>query len=87
MPWDPDEVYHLRGVPDEQIGISVDISSVALRVVAGLREHRSQQHVIAMPGVTDEQWARSASVEHYVVARPHRPVGAPVLADVFESLD
>ena len=86
-PWDPDAVYHLRGVPDEQIGISVDTSSVALRVVAGLREHRSQQHVIAIPDVTDEQWARSASVEHYVVARPHRPAGTPVLTDVFEGLD
>ena len=86
-PWDPDAVYHLRGVPDEQIGISVDTSSVALRVVAGLREHRSQQHVIAMPGVTDEQWARSTSVEHYVVARPRRPAGTVVLTDVFEGLD
>ena len=74
-------------MPDEQIGISVDISAVALRVVAGLREHRSQQHVIVNKDVTDEQWARSASVEHYVLARPHRPVGTPVLADVFESLD
>jgi LmbE family N-acetylglucosaminyl deacetylase len=85
-PWDPDSVYHLRGVPDEQIGISVDTSSVALRVVAGLREHRSQQHVIALPDVTDKQWARSTSVEHYVVARPHRPAGTPVLTDVFEGL-
>ena len=61
-PWDPDAVYHLRGVPDEQIGISVDTSSVALRVVAGLREHRSQQHVIAKPDVTDKQWSRRATV-------------------------
>jgi LmbE family N-acetylglucosaminyl deacetylase len=86
-PWDPDAVYHLRGVPDEQVGISVDTSSVALRIVAGLREHRSQQHVIANPEVTDEQWARSTSVEHYVVARPPRPAGTPVLADVFEGLN
>jgi LmbE family N-acetylglucosaminyl deacetylase len=85
-PWDPDAVYHLRGVPDELIGITVDTSSVALRVVAGLREHRSQQHVIANPDVTDEQWARSTSREHYVVARPHRPVGSPLLTDVFEGL-
>jgi LmbE family N-acetylglucosaminyl deacetylase len=85
-PWDPDAVYHLRGVPDEQIGVSVDVSSVAMRVVAGLREHRSQQHVIANPGVTDEQWARSISREHYVLARPPRPPGGPVLTDVFEGL-
>lgn len=85
-PWDPEAVYHLRGVPDEQIGINVDTSSVASRVVAGLREHRSQRHVIALPDVTDEQWARSTSREHYVVARPHRPAASPVLSDVFEGL-
>ncbi|MGH3987865.1 MAG: PIG-L deacetylase family protein [Pseudonocardiaceae bacterium] len=85
-PWDPNVVYHLRGVPDEQIGITVDTSSVAHRVVAGLREHRSQRHVIATPDVTDEQWARSTSAEHYVVARPRRHAGAPVLADVFDGL-
>jgi hypothetical protein len=55
-------------------------------VVSGLREHRSQQHVIANPDVTDEQWARSTSREHYVVARPHRPLGSPLLTDVFEGL-
>ena len=86
-PWDPNAVYHLRGVPDEQVGISVDTSTVALRIVAGLREHRSQQHVIANPDGTDEQWARSTSVEHYVLARPHRAAGSPVLTDVFEGLD
>jgi LmbE family N-acetylglucosaminyl deacetylase len=85
-PWDPAVMYDLRGVPDEQIGITVDTSTVALRVVAGLREHRSQQHVIANPDVTDEQWARSTSREHYVVARPHRPPGSSQLSDVFEGL-
>lgn len=60
-------------------------ASVARRVVSGLREHRSQRHVIAAADVTDEQWARSTSVEHYVVARPHRPAGAAVLTDVFDA--
>lgn len=86
QPWDPTAVYHLRGVPDEQIGITVDTSSVAHRVVAGLREHHSQRHVIALPNVTDEQWARSVSREHYVIARPLRPAGAALLTDVFEDL-
>jgi len=85
-PWDPDAVYHLRGVPDEQIGVTVDVSSVSAQVLAGLREHRSQQHVIALPGVTDDQWSRSIAREHYVLARPSRPAGSPVLADVFEGL-
>jgi hypothetical protein len=85
--WDPSAVYHLRGVPDEQIGISVDVSSVADRVVAGLREHRSQQHVITEEGVSDERWSRAASREHLVIAWPERPVGGPRLASVFEGLD
>jgi hypothetical protein len=84
--WDPNVVCHLRGVPDEQIGITVDISSLARRVVAGLREHRSRRYMIATPDVTDEQWARSTSVEHYVVARPRRRAGTPVLADVLDGL-
>ena len=37
--FDPTEVYHLRGVPDEQIGITVDCRAVAGRIGAGLREH------------------------------------------------
>lgn len=85
-PWDPESVYHLRGVPDEQIGITVDTSSVAHRVVAGLRQHRSQQHVIATPDLTDEQWARRTAREHYVVARPRRAADIPILADVFDGL-
>lgn len=84
--WDPQSTYHLRGVPDEDIGISVDVSSVASRVVAGLREHRSQRHVITDQGVSDEAWARSASREHLVIAWPPAPQGAAVLRDVFEGL-
>jgi LmbE family N-acetylglucosaminyl deacetylase len=81
--WDPEAVYHLRGVPDEQIGLTVDTSSVAARIVQGLKEHRSQRHVIANVDVTDEQWARSVGREHCVVVR-----GGPdrLLTDVFEDL-
>jgi LmbE family N-acetylglucosaminyl deacetylase len=82
-PWDPAAVYHLRGVPDEQLGASVDTSAVALQVVRGLRQHRSQLHVITQPGTTDEQWARSTSREHYVVARGGT---GRVLTDVLEDL-
>lgn len=82
--WDPEAVYHLRGVPDEEIGITVDVSSVALRVVAGLRQHLSQLHVIVRDDVADEEWARSVSREHYVVARPRDHQG--LLSDVFEGL-
>ena len=81
-PWDADAVYHLRGVPDEQIDLTVDTSSVALRIVQGLKEHRSQRHVITTHS-TDEQWARSVGKEHCVVVRG----GADrLLTDVFEDL-
>ena len=81
--WDPDAVYHLRGVPDEQIGLTVDTSSVALRIVQGLKEHRSQRHVIANAGASDEQWARSVAREHCVVVRGGSD---RLLTDVFEDL-
>jgi hypothetical protein len=60
--WDPEAVYHLRGVPDALNGMTVDTSSVGRRIVTGLKEHRSQRHVIADPGATDEQWARSTDL-------------------------
>jgi LmbE family N-acetylglucosaminyl deacetylase len=79
--WDPSAVYDLRGVPDAEIGMSVDVSSVADRIIAGLREHRSQAHVIG--AAPDEVWAKSVSQEHYVVAWPPGESG---LTDVFEGL-
>ena len=82
-PWNPETVYHLRGVPDELIGLTVDTSSVAMRVIRGLKEHRSQLHLIKRPDASDEQWARSVAREHCVVVRG----GADhLLADVFEDL-
>jgi hypothetical protein len=45
--FDPSRTYHGRGVPDAEIGLVVDCSDVAPRVVAGILEHRSQLHVMA----------------------------------------
>lgn len=81
--WDPEQVYHLRPVPDAAIGMTVDVSAVAPRIVAGLREHRSQEHVIGGFDRTDEQWARTVGREHYVVAWPPGETG---LTGVFEGL-
>jgi LmbE family N-acetylglucosaminyl deacetylase len=82
-PWNPEAVYHLRGVADELIGLTVDTSPVAMRVIRGLKEHASQLHVIKNPNATDEQWAGSVGREHCVVVRG----GADhLLADVFEDL-
>lgn len=80
--WDPTAVYHLRGVPDELIDVDVDTAAVADRVVAGLREHRSQRHVI-FEG-PDERWPRLVSREYLVMAWPRRT--GPPLTDIFEGL-
>jgi LmbE family N-acetylglucosaminyl deacetylase len=86
--FDPTRIYHLRGVPDEQIAVTVDCSTVADRVVAGLLEHRSQLHVMGDAFPPDvSRWTRSVSREHAVLAWPPREVSEPVLGDVFEGLD
>jgi len=85
--FDPTKTYHMRGVPDERIGITVDTRSVADRVVAGLGEHRSQHHVMSDDPSDTERWKRLVSREWWVVAWPERPPGAPMLTDLFEGLD
>ena len=89
-PWEAGRMYDVNPVPDEEIGIEVDVSSVADRIVAGLLEHRTQRHVIS-PGVPpdaeeDARWTRMVGVEPLVQAWPPRQPGAPVLGDVFEGL-
>ena len=86
-PYDPSAVYHVRGVPDEQIGIVVDTTAVADRVVKGLMEHRSQRHVIAGGIDGADRWARMVAREHLVLAWPPRIAGDPLLTDIFEDLD
>jgi len=85
--WDPTRVFHMRGVPDEQIGVVVDCRPVAHRIVAGLREHRSQHHVMSDDPDDVARWQRVVSREWHVVAWPAPESGTPPLADVFEGLD
>lgn len=76
----------MRGVPDEQIGVVVDTTSVADRIFRGLMEHRSQRHVIT-GGVDGDRWARMVAREHLVVPWPPRREGDLVLTDVLKGLD
>ena len=88
--FDPTQTYHMRGIPDEQIRITVDCREVTSRIVAGLREHRSQLHVMSDDPTNTEQWERRLTREWYAIAWPEdeAPSGqAPMLTDLFEGLD
>jgi LmbE family N-acetylglucosaminyl deacetylase len=84
--FDPTAMYQMRGVPDADIGLTVDCRSVAHRIVAGLQEHRSQHHVIFDDATDTERWKRIVSREWAVIAWPPRPTSTRVLTDVFEDL-
>jgi LmbE family N-acetylglucosaminyl deacetylase len=84
--FDPAQTYHMRGVPDEQIGIEVDCRDVADRIVAGLLEHRSQLHVMSDDAQDTERWRRRVSREWGVLVWPPRPPGQDRLPDLFDGL-
>lgn len=85
--FDPTQTFHMRGIPDEQIRITVDCRAVAPRIVAGLRQHRSQLHVMSDDPSNSEQWQRRVSREWYAIASPEADPGASMLTDLFEGLD
>ena len=77
--------YQMRGVPDAEIGLIVDCRPVAHRIVAGLQQHKSQQHVfIEDPTDTEQMWVTSRTWAS--VAWPSRDPGTPMLTDIFEGL-
>jgi hypothetical protein len=76
----------MRGVPDEQIGLEVDCRPVAERIVVGLGEHHSQQHVISDDPTNTEQWTRRVGRTWGVLAWPPRPATDGRLSDLFEGL-
>lgn len=86
-PWQPDRLYHLRGTPDEEIGVEVRTKSVSDVVVAAMKEHRSQRHVLFGLDADDETWRTQTTRETHVIAWPPREPGQPCLRDIFEGLD
>lgn len=84
--FDPTQMYHMRGVPDEQIRVTVDCSQVTNRVVAGLREHQSQLHVMSDDPDDTVQWERRLRREWYAIAWPASDPGDPMLSDLFDGL-
>ncbi|WP_020519095.1 PIG-L deacetylase family protein [Catelliglobosispora koreensis] len=83
-PFDPTAMYHMRGVPDEEVDITIDTSPVSKRVVAGLLEHRSQHHVIIDDPTDVERWERIVTREWWSIAWPDYE--GPMLAGLFEAL-
>jgi LmbE family N-acetylglucosaminyl deacetylase len=84
-PWDPRQIYHLRGVPDADIDISIDTRPVAPRVRAAMREHRTQWADMNPPGVPEEELVKKVARETQVIAWPPRD-SREVLRDIFEGL-
>ena len=84
-PWDPDTVFHIRGVPDETIGISMDTASVAHRVRAAMKEHRTQWSDMNPEWIPEDALLRNVSLETQVIAWPPRESNK-ILSDVFEDL-
>ena len=84
--FDPTQTYHMRGVPDEQIRITVDCRDVTSRIVAGLREHRSQLHVMSDDPTDTDQWERRVRREWCTIASPEPERGGPMLTDLFDGL-
>lgn len=84
--FDPTQMYHMRGIPDEQIRITVNCREAAGRIVAGLTEHKSQVHVMSDDPTNTTQWERRVGREWYAIASPETHVDAPMLTDLFDGL-
>jgi LmbE family N-acetylglucosaminyl deacetylase len=83
-PFNPEDPFQPRGVPDETIAYWVDCSAVWKRKYEALLEHRTQREELeafpepALPIVFGE--------EHFVQAWPELKPGSERLSDVFEGL-
>ena len=84
--FDPTAPYHMRPVPDDEIGLVVDCRSVSHRTVAGLMEHRSQHHVMTDFADDPERWQKVVGWDWAVVAWPPPEPGTTALTDLFEGL-
>jgi len=74
------------GFPDDQIRITVDCQDVTSNIVAGLREHKSQLHVMSDDPANTVQWQRRVRREWYTIPWPEHERDAPMLTDLFDGL-
>ena len=86
-PMDPTQLYQPRGVPDDQVGVRVDCTGVAMRKLAAVREHLTQSDDPDGPIGDDAEHAPSARVRDACDRVAAVRAGFEVLTDVFEGLD
>lgn len=84
-PWDPERVFHPRGVPAAAITCTVDQRAVVETVATAFRAHRSQW-VPPWSEYDADDWRRAAGASHLVQVWPPRDVDGPRLTDPFEGL-
>jgi len=82
-PMDPRQPFMPRGVPDAEIGVRVDCSSVYEHKLEAIRSHKTQAELEDVPF---DLWPEMLSTESYVVAWPERRPRDPVITDLFEGL-
>lgn len=83
-PFDPQAPFAPRGVPDEDIAVEVDTSTVWERTLEALRAHRTQAE--EMETLPPDSFSEIFGREHYVQAWPERRPEDPHLGDVFDGL-
>lgn len=83
--WDPSLPFHLRGVPDESLGVEVDTEALIERTVTAIRSHKTQWSYMTVD--SDRALRESLGREHWVIAWPTRPAGSPLLSDIFDDLE
>lgn len=86
-PMDPTQLYQPRGVPDDQVHVRVDCTGVAMRKLAAVREHLTQQDAAVESIGGEAEQLRALAFETHVIAWPPPRPGGRVLTDVFEDLD
>ena len=84
-PFNPEDPFQPRGVPDETIAVSVDCSSVWRRKYDALREHRTQADEV--DGLPEPALPVIFGEEHFVQGWPERRPGSERLHDVFDGLE
>jgi LmbE family N-acetylglucosaminyl deacetylase len=83
-PFNPEDPFQPRGVPDETVAVWVDCSAVWRRKYEALREHRTQAQEVE--GIPEAALPLVFGEEHFVQGWPDRPPGSHRLRDVFEGL-